>query len=311
SEWRRRAEDDRARYYKLSRPLLEEDIEGLSLSTVLNLLDRHRADLEEEFAATYEPLVKSLQQLAEGIDLDSALAVVDDDRQSLEDKVNDLNTVAQVGITVEIIGHELETLDAEVRRNLGRLPDDARKSAAFKLAYEAHHALTERLRFLSPLKVAGYRARESITGRQIAEYLREFFERSFTGNRVTFHVSDTFRGLTIADVPSRIYPVFINLVNNAVYWASLSLDRRITLDLVDGMVVVGDSGPGVDPDDRHRLFELFFTKKRQGRGIGLYLAKANLAVSGHKIRYAGEGDPHVLPGANFIIEFKGISNAVN
>lgn len=306
--WRRRAEEDRAKYYRLCRPLLEEDIEGLSLVRMLNLLDKHRTDLEEEFALTYEPFVKSLQQLAEGIDLDSALAVVDDDRQALEDKVNDLNAVAQVGVTVEIIGHELETLDAEVRRNLARLPDETRRSTAFKLAYEAHHALTERLRFLSPLKVAGYRARESITGRQIADYLEEFFARPISSNRITFAITDAFRGLTISDVPSRIYPVFINLVNNAVYWASQAIDRRITLDLTDGLVVMADSGPGVDPDDLHRLFELFFTKKRSGRGIGLYLARANLAVAGHQIRYAREEDPHVLPGANFIIEFKGLSN---
>ncbi|ASG24033.1 ATP-binding protein [Nitrospirillum viridazoti] len=309
--WRQRAEEDRAKYYQLSRPLLEEDIESLSLVRMLNLLDRHRMDLEEEFASTYEPLVKSLQQLAEGIDLDSALAVVDDDRQILEDKVNDLNAVAQVGITVEIIGHELETLDAEVRRNLSRLPDEIRRSTAFKLAYDAHHALTERLRFLSPLKVAGYRARETITGRQIADYLGEFFAQSISSNRITLTITDAFRGLTISDVPSRIYPVYINLVNNAVYWASQAIDRRITLDLVDGLVVVADSGPGVDVDDLHRLFELFFTKKRSGRGIGLYLARANLAVAGHQIRYAREEDPHVLPGANFIIEFKGILNVAS
>ena len=97
-------------------------------------------------------------------------------------------------------------------------------------------------------------------------------------------------------------------MNNACYWVSQSADRRIVLDCVDGKVVIADSGPGVDPDDIDRLFTLFFTRRRLGRGVGLYLTKANLSVANHRIRYAGPDDPHVLPGANFIIFFKGIAD---
>jgi signal transduction histidine kinase len=188
-----------------------------------------------------------------------------------------------------------------------RLPDSVRQSSAFKLAFHAHHALTEKLRFLSPLKVAGYRARETIRGADIADYVTEFFQRLFRDNRITFEATPAFRSLQIIDLPSRIYPVFINLVNNAAYWVTHAVDRRITLDLVDGLVVVADSGRGVDLDDIGRLFELFFTRRAGGRGVGLYLCKANLGVAHHTIRYAGESDPRILQGANFIIEFKGLT----
>jgi signal transduction histidine kinase len=305
--WRDQAVVDRGIYYKICRPLLEDGVGPTGLVRVLNLLDVNRRELEEEFAGRYEPFLRTLEQLVEGIDLGSALAVVDDDKADLEDRIRDLNAVAQVGITVEIVGHELESLDAEVRRNLMRLPDEVRRSSAFKLAYEAHGALTERLRFLSPLKVAGYRARESISGAEIAEYVQDFFSRAFQENRITFRATEAFRSISIVDLPSRIYPVFINLVNNAIYWVSQVVDREIMLDLVDGKVVVADSGQGVDPDDVPRLFELFFTRRREGRGVGLYLCKVNLAVAHHHIRYARSDDPKVLPGANFIIEFRGLA----
>ena len=305
--WRDQAVADRGIYYKICRPLLEDGVGPTGLVRVLNLLDVNRRELEEEFAGRDEPFLRTLEQLVEGIDLGSALAVVDDDKADLEDRIRDLNAVAQVGITVEIVGHELESLDAEVRRNLMRLPDEVRRSSAFKLAYEAHGALTERLRFLSPLKVAGYRARESISGAEIAEYVQDFFSRGFQENRITFRATEAFRSISIVDLPSRIYPVFINLVNNAIYWVSQVVDREIMLDLVDGKVVVADSGQGVDPDDVPRLFELFFTRRREGRGVGLYLCKVNLAVAHHHIRYARSDDPKVLPGANFIIEFRGLA----
>jgi signal transduction histidine kinase len=304
--WRGHAEEDRGTFYKMCHPLLEESINSSNLNRFLNIFDVHRRELEVSFSDRYEPVIRALDQLAEGIDLDSALSVVDDDMANLEDRVRHLNAVAQAGITVEIIGHELESLDAEVRRNLLRLPAEVRRSSAFRLAFEAQSALTDRLRFLSPLKIAGYRARQTISGEEIARYIEEFFGKTFQDNRIEFVATRAFRSMQITDLPSRIYPVFINLVNNAVFWVSQRVQRQIQLDLVDDLVIVADSGPGVDPDDVPRLFELFFTRRHAGRGVGLYLTQANLAVAHHRIRYATDADPKVLPGANFVIDFRGI-----
>ncbi|WP_250313215.1 ATP-binding protein, partial [Escherichia coli] len=83
------------------------------------------------------------------------------------------------------------------------------------------------------------------------------------------------------DQPARIYPVFINLVNNSRYWVKETKEERriIRLDVLDGLIYVSDNGPGVDPDDVSELFTIFFSKKqRGGRGVGLYLCKQNLAV---------------------------------
>jgi signal transduction histidine kinase len=304
--WTDKASEDRGLYYKEFSPLLAKPPTAAALPALLNRLDARRVELEDAAAESYEPFARSLEQLVEGIDLDSALAVTDDERADLEQKVKDLHAVAQVGITVEIVGHELESLDAEVRRNLQRLPGEIKKSSAYRLAFEAQSALTERLRFLSPLKVAGYRSKQDISGAEIADYLTVFFRRHFEDNRIIFRATDMFRSIKISDLPSRIYPVFINLINNSIYWLGQATDRRILLDFIDSKVIVADSGRGVDADDVHRLFELFFSRRRSGRGVGLYLCKANLAVGGNQIRYAEAADPKILPGANFIIEFKGL-----
>jgi signal transduction histidine kinase len=279
-----------------------------NLVAMLNLVDATRDELSETFAANYGSFINALDQLIEGIDLQGAVDISNEFREELEEQLDDLRAVAQIGITVEIIGHEFETLESEVRRNLTKLPGPARQTPAYKAALHAHQALADRLRFLSPLKVGGYRSRETITGEQIADYLMEFFAKIFADRRINFEATDAFRRISIIDIPSRIYPTFINLVNNAVYWTSQRDDRRIQLDFVDGLAIVGDSGPGVDSEDVPRLFTLFFTTRRAGRGVGLYLSRANLAVAGHKIRYAASGDPKALPGANFVIEFKGVSS---
>ena len=158
------------------------------------------------------------------------------------------------------------------------------------------------------MNLAGYRPRQKITAKEIAEYIEGFFKRMIEASRVQFVVTDAFRNFTISDLQSRIFPVFINLVNNALYWVAFANERVIKLDRVEDKVIVSDSGRGVDPDDIENLFDLFFTRRAQGRGVGLYLCRANLAVAHHVIRYAGNDDPKVLPGANFIIEFKGLKH---
>ncbi len=305
-QWHERTADYRKAYYAACEALLKETSPEASLVSRLNELDVHYQQLRDQYSGEFESHLASLQQLVDGIELEAAFEATETERARLQRKVQDLHHVSQLGITIEIIGHELETLDAEARRNLRKLPPEVKETSAYRMAFEAHSALTERLRFLAPMKIAGHRLRQRISGDQIADYLQDFFERIFESNRIQFDATSSFRSLEITDLPSRIFPAFINLVNNSVYWLTRSIDRRILLDRREKQVILADSGPGVDQDDIDRLFELFFTRRREGRGLGLYLSKMNLAVGGHTIRYLTQPEEKVLPGANFAIEFRGV-----
>jgi signal transduction histidine kinase len=307
-EWTKNVDDDHKRYERDTAPFMRSISEKTNVVDVLTLLETTRREFEAELAERYRPMIRNITAALEGIDAETALATVDEDREQLDRRVRDLNAVAQLGITVEIIAHELEMLDGEVTRNLEKLPAQAKSSKSYRDALNAHQALTEKLRFLAPLQLAGARIREPITGTRIEDYLVEFFGDTFNADNIEFAATDAFRAIEFTDLPSRILPVFVNLVNNAIYWVGRSSERQIRLDFLGGKVVVADSGPGVDRDDVPRLFTLFFTKRNAGRGVGLYLAKVNLEAGRHSIWYAGDEDPHVLGGANFIIEFRGLSS---
>ncbi|MBZ9801179.1 ATP-binding protein [Mesorhizobium sp. ES1-6] len=307
-QWTANLADDHTRYERATAPIVRDVTKATNLADVLALLETNRLQLETEFAERYRPIIRNVGSIVEGVDIETALAAVDDDREDLDRRVRDLNAVAQLGITVEIIGHELESLDGEVSRNLEMLPSEVKGRKAYRQALEAHRALTEKLRFLSPLQLAGARIRERVTGRLIGDYVREFFGSTFEDNEILFETTPAFDAIGFTEMRSRIFPVFINLVNNAIYWVARSAERIVRLDFVDGKVVVADTGPGVDRDDVWRLFQLFFTKRSSGRGVGLYLSRVNLEAGRHAIRYAEASDPHVLPGANFIIELRGVSD---
>jgi len=195
-----------------------------------------------------------------------------------------------------------------ISRGLENLPEAAKSTPTFNTVKTAHHALVDRLRFLSPLKLSGEKIKTWVGGEKIVEYIKGFLGDSLERRGIALEVSPEFTRFSVLEQASRIFPVFINLVNNAAYWVGQSKrgDGTILLDVIDGKIVVADNGPGVEKDDQKNLFTLFFTRKiRGGRGVGLYLCRANLAAGGHTISYATGSNMQKLSGANFIIDFRG------
>lgn len=290
-------------------PLLERvEQDRMSLIEASALMEISRKTMDHENEEVFESYIGALEALQESIDLEALASFGSDEIDELHAEVGRLNALAQLGITVEILGHELQAYDDMIAHGINTLPEDVQKSEAVHDIRLGYDGLTDQLRFLSPLKLSGQKVQRWISGKEIYDYIEEFFRILFKRNGISFTVTDAFISFRVFDQPSRLFPVFINLVNNSQYWltASETKNPQIQLDLISEKVVIGDNGPGVDETDVSRLFSLFFTKKlRGGRGVGLYLSKVNLAAGGHRIGYADEDDLRILSGANFVIEFRG------
>lgn len=290
-------------------PLLEDlEQNRISLTKALDILDKERDKLDRENSELFEPYISTLKSLQSSIDIETLVSFTMKESDDVRKELDRLNALAQLGITVEIIGHEIEGLEMTITRGLREMPVEVQKSSAYNAVKTAHSTLIDRLRFLSPLKLSGEKIKTWISGDKIVEYLIDFFGEKLKQNGISFEATPSFRRFSIYEQFSRIYPVFINLVNNSSYWVALSKveEKRILLDVVDDKVIISDDGPGVDEEDYKFLFSLFFTRKvRGGRGVGLYLCRANLAAGGHTIQYVTDNALKKLPGANFIIDFKG------
>ena len=88
----------------------------------------------------------------------------------------------------------------------------------------------------------------------------------------------------------RIRQVIFNLLSNAVKFAPTGGAVDVSAARVNGEVVVSvaDTGPGVAPDDRERIFEEFQqtgagSKQREGTGLGLALSRRLVELHGGRI----------------------------
>ncbi len=106
---------------------------------------------------------------------------------------------------------------------------------------------------------------------------------------------------------TKLIHVFVNLIKNAVEAIEGQLDapRRLSLrSRVTGpgraLVEITDSGVGIAPGDRDRIFSYGFTTKPYGHGFGLHTCANFMTQLGGRLSVASPGPGR---GATFTIEF--------
>ena len=119
--------------------------------------------------------------------------------------------------------------------------------------------------------------------------------------------------------PSRVYQVLLNLCTNAAQAMGAeggTLEVTVTetvgagYPMPDGRTVclsVGDTGPGIAPENLDRIFEPFFTTKPVGQGTGMGLAVAHgiVRAMGGEVRVWSE----LGAGTRFDVYFPAAENA--
>ncbi|MDP9197221.1 MAG: sensor histidine kinase [Thermoproteota archaeon] len=97
---------------------------------------------------------------------------------------------------------------------------------------------------------------------------------------------------------SRITQVISNLLSNAIKFTqegTISISGKIVEKEI--MLLVRDSGRGVDPEIHSRLFSKFASKSEQGTGLGLFISKSIVESHGGRI-WAYNNDSST--GATFV-----------
>ena len=89
----------------------------------------------------------------------------------------------------------------------------------------------------------------------------------------------------------QIQQVVLNLLLNAIEAMSTDDGRRLltiasTSDGPEVVVTIKDTGPGLDPAGADRLFEAFYTTKKEGMGMGLAISRTIIQSHGGRLSAA-------------------------
>jgi len=84
----------------------------------------------------------------------------------------------------------------------------------------------------------------------------------------------------------RVLQIISNLLSNAFRWTPDGGRIEVELSATDGTVYVSvdDSGPGIPPVERERIFRPFWSRDGGGTGLGLAIARELAAALGGRIR---------------------------
>ena len=219
----------------------------------------------------------------------------DDVASSFEEDVNDLREDAkldleliQLGMAVDIIDHEFQAVIRSLRNYTQSLRTWAVRNEGLAEIYQGIRVNFEHLdgylRLFTPLRRRSGRTAIRILGSRIGDYVKQLFGTRLKDAEVELVQTEAFRNYGFTGYPSTFLPVFMNLVDNALYWLQhRQSDRLIRFDVDQDALLVYDNGPGIPHRDREAVFQPGFTRKPGGRGLGLYISWHELHDVGYNL----------------------------
>jgi signal transduction histidine kinase len=262
-----------------------------------DMLESRILKVAEDRSCLLESIVTQLESIelsGETSTLDQLVAVEQRNVILEEEAEADLQ-LAQLGMAVEVINHEFNATIRSLRKNLRRLKAWADINEDFEGLYQNIRAsfdhLDGYLTLFTPLQRRLQRQAVEIRGLDIHDFLRDLFQERLRRHNISMVQTQAFSGKRLYGFPSSFYPVFVNLVDNSIYWLSQmnqSEERKIVLDSTDTAIVVSDSGPGIDTRDREAIFEFGFTRKPGGRGMGLHISRQVLNRVGYDLSLSNQ-----------------------
>ena len=119
----------------------------------------------------------------------------------------------------------------------------------------------------------------------VSSAVSDFRKNNEARNNVEIKFENLVNEVSIRGDKGRLVQVITNLLGNALKFTK---EGQITVTLTRDnnnqvVIIVKDSGTGIDPEIYPRLFSKFATKSEEGTGLGLYISKKIVEAHGGKI----------------------------
>lgn len=204
---------------------------------------------------------------------------------SLEEQSDEDFEMVQLGLAVAIINHEFAASIKSVRRSIQDLGQLSRKTTTLRPLYDSikinFEHLDGHLNLFTPLQRRLYRQVQKISGKSLRNYVNDLFLNRFKRHDVNIKCTENFLNSSVECYPSTLYPAIINIVDNAIFWLSnIRENRVICFDAHGNALFISNNGPKIEDRDRRNIMERGFSRKPDGRGLGLFISSKAVQVEG-------------------------------
>ena len=275
----------------------QKDLVGLSEDQIEQLRYNLEGQIEhvgkknrETLAKVRDMLTAISSNIAQGFDISDSdiVEAMDQELQELREQTDTDAEMVQLGLAVAVINHEFEAAITGVRRSLRGLRPWANANEDLSGLYQELRTnfdhLDGHLNLFTPLQRRLYRKAIPIKGSDINHYLHTLFEVRLNRHHVEMKTTNAFLESEVTTFPSTIYPTFVNIIDNAMYWLKdITGERLITLDADGTGFIISNNGPAINSRDYSVIFDQGFTRKPSGRGLGLFISRKALQKEGMEI----------------------------
>lgn len=291
---------------------ISKDMSGSELEKIRTGLETDLDTVVNKINNQYIALKEALENISsiDGESVNDDIAAVETQLESMQEQYSSSLESMQIGLAIKVINHEFSSNVKSVRDSIRALHSWAKANEQLKDLYTnirtGFDHLDNYLNLFTPLEKRFQKRATKITGKSIADFIEKLYGERLKRHNIILNVTDDFKEHNVISFAATIYPVFINLIDNSIYWiSSTNLEKReINLDVKDGHFCISDTGPGISPRDADFIFDFGYTRKLNGGGMGLYIAKSILNKEGLDIILLSS---NIQRGAEFSIVEKDIN----
>jgi signal transduction histidine kinase len=207
---------------------------------------------------------------------------------SLEERADMDLQLSQLGMAIEVINHEFDSSIRSIRHDLKRLKSWSDVNHSLTPVYNnlrtSFDHLDGYLTLFTPLHRRLYRNEIEIKGSEIRTFIDDLFKKRLERHNIQLVATPEFLKKTIMGYPSSFYPVFVNIIDNAIFWTKGQQNESvIELDAKGPDFFVSNNGPVIPERNQEAIFEQGLSFKPGGRGLGLYISREVLDKVGYEL----------------------------
>ena len=272
-------------------------------------VSRAIVELEREIQMASKAEEQIRRQVTEALalasDLKATQEVLDRRWETLNEHVARLYESVSLGLTAEMLSHEINNIADRLAQRSAAVLRDAHKGTIRRATVVAYleevrssvAGMRKQLTHLAPSLRYVREKREPIDVPVFLAELVDFYEAKLAAHRIKMTVvEESSEGFVVRMNKGKLTQVFDNVVLNAEYWlreairAGAIRTGEITLTVDAPRIRIGDNGRGVEESVEEDLFEPFVTMKRkgEGRGLGLFVCRQLLESESSEIELLPE-----------------------